>query len=51
MKSICTITPAITEDMECLIVWAHVPVIDQNSGCAAQRFTQLQYITMLRFHL
>ena len=32
MKSISTITPAITENMEYMIVKAHAPVIDMKVG-------------------
>jgi len=32
MKSISTIKPAIMENMECMIVKAHSPVIDFNVG-------------------
>ena len=37
MNSISTINPAITENMECLIIKAHSPVIDIKVGVSLNK--------------
>ena len=45
-ESISTVNPAITENMECLIVKTCTPDTDKNSGCVARS----RYIITLCFH-